>query len=53
MESLAMGGYGAYVWSSFGLMFMVVVVSAVQARIRHQRALQDVMRRIKLMETQR
>lgn len=53
MESLAMGGYGGYVWSSFGLMFIVVVISAVQARIRHQRALRDVTRRIKAMEVQK
>ena len=52
VESLAMGGYGAYVWSSFGLMFIVVVISAVQARTRHHRALRDVTRRINAMEAQ-
>jgi len=53
MESLAMGGYGAYVWSSFGLMFIVVIISAVQARNRHHRALLDVTRRIKAMEAKK
>ena len=53
MESFAMGGYGAYVWSSFGLMFIVVIVSAVQARNRHQRVLLDVKRRIKTMEAKK
>ena len=53
MEALAMGDYGAYVWSSFGLMFIVVVISAVQARNRHHRALGDVVRRIKAMEAKK
>ncbi len=29
MEVLAMGGYGAYVWSSFGLTLIVVVICVV------------------------
>jgi len=52
MESLAMGGYGAYVWSSFGLTFAVVIVTIVQARARHQKILHEIKVRIKAMETQ-
>lgn len=50
METLAMGGYGVYVWSSFGLMFFAVIASAVQARARHHRTLNDISRRIKARE---
>ncbi len=52
MESLAMGGYGAYVWSSFGLTFAVVIVTIVQARVRHHKMLHEVKVRIEAMETQ-
>jgi heme exporter protein CcmD len=52
MESLAMGGYGAYVWSSFGLMFAVVIVTIVQARVRHNKMLHEIKVRIEAMERQ-
>ena len=52
MESLAMGGYGAYVWSSFGLTFAVVIVTIVQARVRHQKMLNEIKMRIATMEAQ-
>ena len=50
MDALAMGGYGVYVWSSFGLMFFAVIASVVQARARHHRTLRDITRRIKARE---
>ena len=50
MDALQMGGYGAYVWSSFGLTFIVVVISAVQSRVRHRRALREITQRIQAME---
>jgi heme exporter protein CcmD len=50
MDALTMGGYGVYVWSSFGLMFFAVIASAVQARARHRRTLTDTTRRIKARE---
>lgn len=53
MDAFAMGGYGAYVWSSFGLMFIVVIICAIQARARHHRSVRDVTRRIKAMELQK
>ena len=34
-EFLAMGGYGAYVWTSFALTFAVLVLNLVLARRRH------------------
>ena len=51
VEAFQMGGYGAYVWSSFGLTLVVVVISAVQSRVRHHRALREITQRIKAMET--
>lgn len=50
MDALTMGGYGIYVWSSFGLTFFAVIASAVQARARHHRTLTDVTQRIKARE---
>jgi heme exporter protein D len=41
-ETLAMGGYGAYVWSSVGLTVIVLVWCAVMARHRHRRVLHDI-----------
>ncbi len=52
MESLAMGDYGAYVWSSFGLTFAVIVICIVQARRRHVAVVDDIRTRMAAMETQ-
>lgn len=41
-ETLAMGGYGAYVWSSVGLTVIVLVLCAVLARRRHRSVLQEI-----------
>ena len=51
MDQLAMGNYGAYVWSSFGLALMVVVVCYVQGRRRHRKVTADLRRRIRAMES--
>ncbi len=53
MELLEMGGYGVYVWSSFGLMFTVVLVMAVQARLRHYRMAHEIKTRIEALEAQK
>jgi heme exporter protein CcmD len=50
-EILGMGNYGAYVWSSFGLTLIVLVVCVLQGRRRHKSVLNDVVARIKAMET--
>lgn len=49
METLAMGKYGAYVWTSFGLALMVVGICFVQARRRETAVIRDIARRIELM----
>lgn len=42
MKSLVMGGYGAYVWASFGLTFIVLVGNVLWARARLNRTLSDI-----------
>ena len=50
-EALAMGNYGAYVWSSFGLTLIVLVICIIQGRRRHARVYRDVETRIRAMES--
>ena len=50
MDGLAMGGYGAYVWSCFGLTLVIVVFSEWRARIRHKRVYRDIEVRLKALE---
>ena len=40
-EFLAMGGYAEYVWSTFGLTAVVLVVNIIGARRRLQSALRE------------
>ncbi len=51
MEMLAMGKYGVYVWTCFGLTFTVLVTCVVQARRRHRAVLREVRRHMQLTET--
>ena len=51
MNMLAMGDYGAYVWSSFSLTLIVVVVMIVQARRRHENIFNEIRTRLKAMES--
>lgn len=32
LQWLSMGGYGAYVWSTYGLVFIVLMLGLVRAR---------------------
>jgi heme exporter protein D len=41
-EFFAMGGYGLYVWGSYGLAALLMVVEPWLAARRHGRALRDV-----------
>mgnify|MGYP003793322199 CR=1 FL=1 len=38
-DFLAMGGYGAYVWTSYGLFFVVLVADALAPVLRRRRVL--------------
>lgn len=50
-ELLAMGKYGAYVWSSFSLTLMVMVACVVQARSRQIKMYRQIETRLKAMES--
>ncbi len=51
MEALAMGNYGAYVWTSFALTLIVMVACVVQARSRQARTYARIATRLKAMES--
>ena len=51
-EMLAMGNYGAYVWSSFGLTLIVLIICIVQGKSRHRTVFKDVQKRIRAMESE-
>lgn len=50
-ETLAMGGYGAFIWSSFGLTFVVMVICVIQARSRHNRTYKRIQSRLRSLES--
>lgn len=50
MEVLAMGGYGSYVWGSFGLTLVVLVVTMLQAGSHHKKIYREIEQRLKAME---
>ncbi len=52
MDALAMGNYGAYVWSCFGLVLIVIIFSEWRARVRHKQIYRDIEVRIKALEEQ-
>ena len=47
MELLSMGGYGAYVWTSYALTFGVVILCVAQGRRRHRRVLSELRTRLR------
>ncbi len=49
-EDFAMGGYGVYVWTCFGLGVLVVVGMEWRARARHRSVYRDIEVRIKALE---
>lgn len=40
-EFLNMGGYGFYVWSSFGVTALVLAINVFQPIMQHRKALRD------------
>ena len=49
MEALAMGDYGAYVWSCFALTAIVVIFLEWRARSRHRKVYREIEVRIKAL----
>ncbi len=52
MQKLAMSGYGFYVWTSFALMAIVVLINEWTARRRCRTVYREVEVRIKALEDQ-
>ena len=52
MDALGMGGYGAYVWSSFLLGAAVLIICDWRARLRQRRVYRDIEVRIKALGDQ-
>jgi len=49
-SGFAMGGYGAYVWSCYGLTFVIVVLLSWRGRLRQKRVYRDIEVRLKALE---
>jgi heme exporter protein CcmD len=50
MELLSMGGYGSFVWSSYFLTLVVVIVSGIQARRRHRQVTDEIRQKLRVEE---
>ena len=46
-EFLAMGGYGAYVWSSYAIFLIALLIDYLAPRLRNRRVVADLRGRIK------
>jgi len=46
-DFLAMGGYGAYVWSAYAVFFIVLALEALAPRTTRRRVLADLRGRLK------
>jgi heme exporter protein D len=46
-DFLAMGGYGAYVWSAYAVFFVVLAIEALAPRAQRRRVLADLRGRLK------
>jgi len=52
MDIMAMGEYGAYVWSSFTLTLIVLIVCTLQAKHRHEKTVKNLRTRLRAMESE-
>ena len=50
MDGLAMGDYGAYVWSCYALTLVIVVFLSWRARLRQKKVYRDIEVRLKALE---
>lgn len=50
MEALAMGGYGVYVWTCFGLAAVVLIINEWRVRARQAAVYKEIEVRIKALE---
>jgi heme exporter protein D len=47
VEMLAMGKYGAYVWSAYALFFVVFAIDAIAPRLARRRVLAEIRGKLK------
>jgi heme exporter protein D len=47
-EFFNMGGYAFYVWTSYGLALVVLMINLVEPRTRERRLLKSLARRVRL-----
>jgi heme exporter protein D len=45
-EFLSMGGYGAYVWPSYAVFFLVLAIEALAPRMQRRRVLAEIRGRV-------
>ncbi len=46
-DFLAMGGYGAYVWSSYAIFMIALLIDYLAPRLRNRRVIADLRGRLK------
>lgn len=46
-DFLAMGGYGSYVWSSYAIFVMALLIDYLAPRLRNRRVIADLRARLK------
>lgn len=49
-EFLNMGGYAAFVWSSYGIWLVVMIVNYVQPKWREKKVINELVRRHRLKQ---
>jgi heme exporter protein D len=45
-EFLSMGGYGVYVWSSYGICLIVLILNIIQPVMRERKTIRDLQKRL-------
>jgi heme exporter protein D len=50
-DFFAMGGYGAYIWPSYAVFFVVLAIDAIAPRVRRKRVLAELRDRLKRRQT--
>lgn len=49
-QFLSMGGYAVFVWPSYAITLVVIIINVFAARASHRRALEEARRRIGIQE---
>ena len=49
-EFLSMGGYGTYVWSSYGISALVLFINVIQPVLRERKTVRELQKRLQTMQ---